>query len=427
MKRTYFVPFQGEHLPVLPSSRKARGASPPPRVSRASIVLLALLGSAAACGGGSSNSDGGDPSGCVKFGDSCLFAPTVAATRTPCGEVTDFCDPTMNPTPNLTCLGAATTTPPATPAVVTLTGFIHVFSSGPDAKGLTVQIFKQSDLVGGADPATLAPLAQTAVALDPATQRACDAAAKNGCSLPSKTGCTLPVCNDGLNGRNDDKKYCRDLGAGQSECSDRLRWEARYSIPNVPTNTQLVIRSTGPSGKPDTTWATMVIFNIVPSTADPACKGPLDVYCLDTTNAAEPKYQLDINALSQSDYVNIPTTSGLAGGISNGMGAIAGEVHDCDNIRVGNVQVGVSPEGDRFTYFNGNPLKTLPDSGRVGSGTDRLGLYAALNVKPGNVTVQTAALTSVGGALTSFGNFTAIVYPNTVSVANVNGGRPNTK
>jgi hypothetical protein len=388
---------------------------------------LILLGTTLlfACGGSTSNTDGGN--GCVKFGETCLYPPTQVATRTPCGEVSEFCDPTMNPTPNLTCLGQSAATPPATPAKVTLTGFVHVFSSGPDAKGLTVQVFEQSALTGGADPATTAPLLTTSVTLDPATQRACDSDPAKGCSLPSTTGCALPVCNDGLAGHTDDKKYCRDLGGGNSECSSRLRWEGRYSIDNVPTNTQLVIRTTGPGGKPDTTWATMVAFNIVLSTADPACKTASDVYCLDTTNPAMPKYQLNVNALSQSDYVNIPTTSGLAGGISSGLGAIAGEVHDCDNVRVGYVQVGVSPEGDRFTYFNGNPIKTLPDSGRVGAGTDRLGLYAALNVKPGNVTVETAGLTSAGGAPTTFGRFTAIVYPNTVSVANINGGRPQPK
>jgi len=389
---------------------------------------LILLGSllSISCGGGTpSNGDAGD-NGCVKFGDSCLFPPMQVATRTPCGDVSEFCDPTMQPAPNLTCLGQGPATPPTTPDKVTLTGFVHVFSSGPDAKGLTVQVFEQSALTGGADPATLTPLAQTMVVLDPSTQRACDADPAKGCSLPSTTGCALPVCNDGLSGRSDDKKYCRDTGNGGSECSDRLRWEGRYALDAIPTNTQLVIRVTGPDGKPDATWATMVAFNIVLSTSDPSCKTTSDVYCLDKSGAT-PTYQFNVNALSQSDYVNIPTTSGLAGGISSGMGAIAGEVHDCDNIRVGNVQVGVSPEGDRFTYFNGNPIKTLPDSGRVGSGTDRLGLYAALNVKPGNVAIETAGLTTAGGMLTSFGRFTAIVYANTVSVANINGGRPQPK
>src|SRR5947207_2620185 len=83
--------------------------------------------------------------------------------------------------------------------------------------------------------------------LDPATQRACDATAANGCVVPSATGCMLPKCNDGLMGRTDDRKYCRDTGGGTSACSDRLRWEAHYSLDNVPTNKQLVIRTAGPT------------------------------------------------------------------------------------------------------------------------------------------------------------------------------------
>ena len=38
-----------------------------------------------------------------------------------------------------------------------------------------------------------------------------------------------------------------------------------------------------------------------------------------------------------------------------------------------------------------------------------------------------AGLPTAGGMLTSFGSFSAFVYPNTVSIANVNGGRPQPK
>src|SRR2546423_200809 len=106
----------------------------------------------------------------------------------------------------------------------------------------------------------------------------CDADGAKGCTLPLQNGCALPLCNDGLGGRSDDHKYCRDNGAG-GECSDRLRWESRYAIPMVPTNTRLVIRVTGPSGNSDTTWATTVAFNIFLSTSDRACVGLSATYC----------------------------------------------------------------------------------------------------------------------------------------------------
>ena len=98
-------------------------------------------------------------------------------------------------------------------------------------------------------------------------------------------------------------------------------------------------------------------------------------------------------------------------------------MHDCDNFRVANVEVATTPAADRFTYFNGNPIMTLPDASRASVGTDRLGLFAALNEKPGAVHVETGGGTSAGGALMSFGTVDAFVYANAVSIVNVNGGR----
>lgn len=355
-------------------------------------------------------------------GVACFFPATQAATRTPCGDVTEYCDKTATATPNLGCL-ANPKSPPSGPAKVTLTGFVHVFSSGPDSNKVSVQVYDAATVAGGADPAGLMPIGAQVAALDPATQRACDADGTKGCSIPLANGCMLPTCNDGLGGRPDDHKYCRNDGSSTGSCSDRLRWEARYSIANVPTNTQLVVRVSGPNAASDSTWATTVAFNVYLSTGDAACTSVSDSDCIDTTSAAMPKYQLNVSALSSADYVNIPTISGLSGGISAGQGAMAGEVHDCDNVRVGNVQVATTPVADRFTYFNGNPVKTLPDPSRAGVGTDRLGLFAALNEKPGKVTVEAAGANAVAGALMSFGRFDAFVYPNTVSIVNVNGGK----
>jgi hypothetical protein len=376
-------------------------------------------GSGAMCttiGGG----DGGVVDGGADLG-TCFYAPTLAAQRTPCGAVTEYCDKTSVSTPNLDCLNKIGPAPGAPPVTVTLTGFVHVFSSGPDSNGVKVQVFDAASITA-TDPGTQNPIASLTSALDPATQRACDADGSKGCSLPLASGCQLPVCNDGLMGRADDHKYCRDNGAG-GECSDRLRWESRYSMPGVPTNTGLVIRVSGPSGKSDATWATTASFNIFLSTNDRACTSLTDTDCLDKTDAANPKYQLNVSALSASDYVNIPVISGLAGGIGSGNGAVAGEVHDCDNIRVANVEVATTPLADRFTYFNGNPVTTLPDSSRAAVGTDQLGLFAGLNMHPGPVKIETAGVKALGDDLLSFGTFDAFIYPNTVSIVTINGGK----
>ena len=386
------------------------------------VLVLPTLALAIAVGCNGAPQGNGVTCSMLDGGSGCFFPPTVGATRTQCGDVTEYCDTSGVAAPNLACL--TTASPPAAgtpPATVTLTGFVHVFSSGPDSNGVKVQVLDAAQ-VTAADPANQQAVGAVTATLDPATQRACDADGSKGCTIPLVGGCQLPLCNDGLDGRQDDSKYCRDNGAG-GECSDRLRWEARYEVPNVPTNTRLVVRVTGPTNKSDSVWATTVAFNIFLSTNDRACKSLSDTDCLDTSDAANPKYQLNVSALSAADYVNIPTISGLAGGITSGQGAVAGEVHDCDNVRVANAEVATTPGADRFTYFNGNPVKTLPDASRASVGTDRLGLFAALNVKPGAVHVEAAGAATAMGAIESFGTFDAFVYANTVTLVNVNGGK----
>ncbi len=102
--------------------------------------------------------------------------------------------------------------------------------------------------------------------------------------------------------------------------------------------------------------------------------------------------------------------------------SLSGEIRDCDNVRVGNAQIGVRPAGDRLTYFNGNPFNTLPDATRALVGTDRLGLYASLNIRPGKAKIEAVGL--VDGKPASLGTYSAFVYAGTVSVVNLNGGKP---
>ncbi|HZS36833.1 MAG TPA: hypothetical protein VFF06_08405 [Polyangia bacterium] len=388
---------------------------------RKAWAVLACAGALGCSSNGTTGSDGGG--NCTVVDGQCFFAPMHAAARTQCGDVTEYCDSSGKTAPNIACV-ATPITPPAGPATVALTGFVHVFSAGPDSKGVSIAVYDGAQmLAAGASPSAVTPIATIAsVTLDPTTQRACDADAAKGCSIPSKTGCALPICNDGLNGHTDSNMYCRDTGGGNSECSARLRWEARYTISNLPTNKQLVIRVTGPNGNPDQTWATIYSWNVYLSTGDPACAGPSSTDCWDKSDMANLKYQLNVSALSQTDYVNIPTVAGLSGGLPMGQGAIAGEVHDCDNFRVSNLDVGTAPAGTRFTYFNGNPVKTLPDTSRTA--TDQLGLYAALGLTPGKASVVAAGTLTDGGPLVSFGTFDANVFADSVAVVNINGGKP---
>lgn len=383
-------------------------------------LVLATVMLALGCSGTPQGNGAMDCMPLTAGGSDCFYPATAPATRTQCGDVTDYCDTSGKTTPNLSCLSAPPANNPSTR--VTLTGFVHVFSTGPDSTNVTIQVFEAAALANGADPGQSTPIASTVATLDPKTERACDADPAKGCSIPLAGGCTLPVCADGMNGNPDQMKYCRDNGAG-GECSDRLRWESRYTLPNIPTNTPLLVRVTGANGQSDQVWATTVAFNTFLSSTDRACKSATDTDCNDTSDAANPKYQLNVNALSQSDYGLLPIVSGLPGGITPGEGAIAGEVHDCDNVRLNFVQVSAVPKPDRFTYFNGSAVKSVPDPRLATVGTDRLGLFAALNEKPGKVTLTTAGALDAGLTLTSFGSIDAFVYPDTVSIVNVNGGK----
>src|SRR6478672_10621318 len=108
------------------------------------------------------------------FKGACVYAPTVAATRTGCGEVPDFCDASGDPAPNLSCLSSATA--PATSGMVTVTGFVHALTTGPDTNGLSVAFYQAAPLIAGQDIGAATPIAQAAsVPLKPETQRACNA------------------------------------------------------------------------------------------------------------------------------------------------------------------------------------------------------------------------------------------------------------
>jgi hypothetical protein len=412
------------------------------------VAVLAAIVGQAAC------TDSGHPLDfslfpeCKEFGSNCLPTPNddgqpLVATRSPCdADLTFNCDTSHVATPALACLNAPV--PPASTSLpqVTLTGFVHVYSYGPDTISHTtpiesiaaVQVFRTTALAAGQDPAVTTPLAATPVpvppplvpnkpapSIDPTERRACDADVRIGCSIPAANGCTQTACNDGLSGRRDDQKYCRDLGGGQSECSDRLRWEDRYTIAHVPTNTELAIRVTGPNGTASSPWANTMNANVILLTSDRACTSTGDSGCLDTSTTPT-SYRLDVEVVSQADYENLPAAA--QGIISKGHGAIFGELHDCDDVRVGNVIVGTQPESQRFTYYNGDPIHTAPDIIRSPMGTDRLGKFAAIDFAPGAVDVQTNGLLSTTSAARSLGGFHAMVYPSTITLLTINGGRP---
>ncbi len=382
--------------------------------------------------GGNNNTDGGGGMSCpkdfpIKVNGVCLSQdPSQEGQRTPCGEIVDDCYTSGTKVPKLDCKPKTT---PKGPATINLGGFVDVFSSGPDADAVTIEVYDAEALLKAiaADKAagklkedpSISPLGTDTVTLSwpdknkvptdatRGTARACpkDNKLKLKCMVPTKD-CTS--CDMGGN-------YCH-----KGQCIERLRWESRYLVKNLPTNKYLVVRTIGKvdsKGTKNATWGIMAQFGVFLDTDAKDCTDGQFNDCKKNGN-----YELEANALSKSDYKTIPITAGLSGGVPDGHGAVAGEVHDCGGIKLSGFQVGTYPTPTVMAYFNGNPIKTLPDLSRETYGTNIDGLFSALDIPPGKVKVS--AQGKVGGKPVSAGTVELAVLPDTVSVVTLEKNKP---
>jgi hypothetical protein len=199
-------------------------------------------------------------------------------------------------------------------------------------------------------------------------------------------------------------------------CSDP-RKDFKFTYPDVPTYTELLIKTYGAKGTDgEQGWATLWDYNQYIAEGDPEF------------DAANGVYEHNVRALASSDYQTIPTVA-FGRTITPGNGAVAGEIHDCGNIRLQNAVADVNQQRAVLTYFSDNEDNPLPSADRsaVGS-TGRLALYAALDVAPGPVRVSAVGLVedkaSSKSQLVSLGYFDAQVFPDAVTAVSLRGARP---
>ncbi|MCS6797065.1 MAG: hypothetical protein NZ898_00810 [Myxococcota bacterium] len=364
------------------------------------VVLLGLVG----CGGGDDPgvSDGGNGVDEVRYdetyGRSCTLSCSRGQVATACTCPTrpaegletnrvgcsalptemgrprtfddDFCDESADgAAPDLRCFMPGMYRPLGTPRMVTLYGVVDVFGNGGDADGIRVEVYRE-----GPD-GQLGELVGSAVAS------------------------TASACKETEDEIDDDMVVgTRDLGF--------------YQISDVPSETPLIIKTSGDAAF----WRELYTYNVQfleeqLETTRPPCP---------ELSGAGPFVEYRARTLSRSDYTSIPLTAGLPGGVPAGQGAVAGEVHDCGDVRLEYAQVATSPAPLTLVYFNDNPSNPLPQMGRV-EGTSLLGLYAALGVPPGPVDV--AAVGRVGGELVSLGWYRAQVFGGAVTVVTFRGLR----
>ncbi|MFK8000526.1 MAG: hypothetical protein AB8H86_13080 [Polyangiales bacterium] len=311
--------------------------------------------------------------------------PELTLNRVGCGQLDsgggaprnfddDFCDEDASDgAPVLGCTTAGMFRPTGTPEMATVYGVIDVFGNGGDADNLNVEVCLEGD---------------DGMPVD---------------CLPMVTALTADPCSE------TEIQYENDLPSGERELGF-------WSVANVPTETPLIIHT---SGDPRF-WRDIYTYNIVIPNEELEREAPAPGACETLASLTNPRWEFRARILADSDWTSIPLTAGLVEGIRPANGVVAGEVHDCDDVRLEYAQVGITPRAQVFTYFNDNPDNPLPSVGRT-EGTSRLSLWAALDIAAGPVDI--AAVGNVGGELVTLGWYHARVFEGAVTTVTLRGLR----
>jgi hypothetical protein len=278
-----------------------------------------------------------------------------------------FSAPSGQTTVDLSCLDNPGTQ--GTPQNVTLTGFVKLFASGDDSAGVKVEVYTEG---------------------------------ANG-ALGNLIGSYTTVADDQLDPPQ------MPLPTWSSKCPTAGCVLRSYSIPNVPTETALIIKTSDATGSQK--WAELYDYNIYFSNAS-----------LTQDDGGAPVASYDASTAAATD---VNTVASAAGGftIKPDKGLLAGEVHDCGDVRLTNATVNTDyrPEGDMF-YFNSDETNPLPDKTQT-DGTSKLGLFGALNYATG-VPIHISAVGLVNGQRTLIGAYTVQVFPGAVTALSLRGRRP---
>jgi len=252
-----------------------------------------------------------------------------------------------------------------TSKTITLKGFVRLFSSGNDSAGVKLEIYKEG--TNGA----LGDLAGAAVSTT-----------KSGAALDPKPT-YLKKCPDG-------------------GCTYRA-----FEYAGVPTETPLVIKTSDAAGGEQ--WAALYDYNIY--------------FANSVVEAGDIISNYQPAAVAATD---VNTVASAAGGftVKQDKGVLAGEVHDCGDVRLGGatVDTDVAHEGDMF-YFGENEADPLPDKSRGALGTSRLGLFGTLNL-PTGTPIRVSALGKQGGQTVLLGTYTVQTFAGAVTALSFRGRRP---
>ena len=309
----------------------------------------------------------------------CVQAPTADLARGTNLHYFSSSDPTVD----LDCLS----NPPAggTPQNVTLTGYVKVFSSGNDSQGVKVEVYQESGNHDGALGALVGSF----------TTSSSDTADPPQMPLPTwSTKCPAEGC--------------------------KLR---TYFVANVPTETPLVIKTSDATQSGQ--WQDLYDYNIYVSNSAVVTTSPVPSTGIDGFPASGSFAPYDASCVAATD---VNTVASAAGGLTvkADKGVLAGEVHDCGDVRISGatVDTDAAHDGPLF-YFNTNESDPTPDQSRgpQGLGTSNLGLFGALNLATATP-IHVSAVGKSGGQNVLLGYYTVQVFPGAVTALSFRGRRP---
>jgi hypothetical protein len=297
--------------------------------------------------------------------------------------------------PNLSCVGQAVAAPEG-PEKAILYGAVARFGSGLKTYDIRVEVF---------DATTFDPSECGLIASNTEQQECYEAyGTPIGEALSKKAELQEPL-PETCAGHGDCPLGYRcikaDLG---NECLEQY---GVYEIPDVPTNTPLVLRAT--ATKSISKWHTTYSFN---------------VYLFADSISPEGRIHVDATMVSHGQWLLTPNTVGL-GDVPPERGVLGGRIRDCrtddrDSWAIGNVTLGLASPPKKFVFFNELEDDTVPLSDRTE--TNILGRFAALDVEPGWNAL--AGYASIAGENVEMGSLPVYVFPNSLTVVTWPGLQP---
>lgn len=273
--------------------------------------------------------------------------------------------------PDLKCFDKATWPGDGGPSkTVKMVGYARNFANGCNSAGSKVEVYKVKR-TGGADDGELGDLVGKAVTIE-------------------DTACTPDTCKEVL---------------VATKCTEgNLRKWRKYTYEGVPTETELVVKTSSADGMNG--FATLYDYN---------------VYVPNAHVNADGTWDHDVRVVVQGDYTTIPTTA-MGRQIDPGKGGIAGEIHDCGDVRLSGASVDINVARDYRGYFTDVEDSPLPDPQNTQFGTSSLGLYSTLNVAAGPARVSAVGV--VGGKVVTLGYYDVRVFPDAITAVTLRGLRP---